>query len=484
VLAHKVFHEQRSAAQRNASRLGGHHRRRASRLSRILLTSDAHGFSVRQPRRSSEAYAITRSRYLSMQTPYNAALSSFQASFGEDPNYLGRAPGRVELLGNHTDYNGGLVLAAAIDRYTVVVGRPAGGRKARVCSTFADRSDRFEIDEIAQGSEGDWTRYVRGVVQVMGADRDGLASGFDAAIAGNVPIGAGLSSSASLEAAVAFFLVQAAVVRGGATLDDDARMALAKLLQRAENEFVGVASGLLDQFSVLFGRSGYALSLDCRTLEYERLPLGDPAPAIVVCDTKTSRRLADGMYNQRRAECESVVSYFQARKSAKTVRQLRDLSLEEVQSTWENLDPVGRRRARHVLTENERVRKGADALRAGDAVTLGQLISASHASSRDDFENSSPALDALIEVAEDAPGFLGGKLSGAGWAGCTVNLVEATKALAFAESLKWGYKVRTGIDPAVHICQAAEGATGEIIRGDDSPRRHGEHGEEKTENSM
>ena len=210
-------------------------------------------------------------------------------------------------------------------------------------------------------------------------------------------------------------------------------MALAKILRRSENAFVGVASGLLDQFSSLFGREHHALYLDCQTLEYARLPLGDPGPAIIVCDSKTSRRLADGMYNRRRAECETVVTYFQAAKGPDRVTSLRDVELEELTGHWEKLDPVGRKRARHVLTENERVRRGCSCPQAGDLVEFGQLVSASHASSRDDFENSSEALDALIEAAESAPGFLGGKLSGAGWAGCTVNLVRADQAEAFAE---------------------------------------------------
>jgi galactokinase len=240
-------------------------------------------------------------------------------------------------------------------------------------------------------------------------------------------------------------------------------MTLARELRRAENDFVGVASGLLDQFSILFGRADHALVLDCATLAFDRVPLGDPAPAIVVCDSKTSRRLADGMYNRRRAEGERVVTHFQQKKGAERVRSLRDVTLEELVEEWDNLDPVGRKRARHVLAENERVRQGAEALRRGDVVTFGRLVSESHESSRVDFENSSPALDALVEVAQAAPGFLGGKLSGAGWAGCTVNLVRSDQADAFAAVVHDAYRRRTGTDPAVHVCRAAEGALGTRI---------------------
>ena len=245
---------------------------------------------------------------------------AFADAFGRSPALRGHArPGRVELLGNHTDYNGGLVMAAAIDRFTVVVGRPVAGRDCRVDAVNFDGRRHLRLDHLERSDGGDWANYVRGVVwAIQEADGPRLTSGFEMAIAGDVPLGAGLSSSASLQAAVAFFLLQAGLVPGRSSdlyagdLADPARMELAQILRRSENAFVGVASGLLDQFSSLFGRAGHALYLDCQTLEHERLPLGDPGPAIVVCDSKTSRRLADGMYNRRRAECETVVAYFQA----------------------------------------------------------------------------------------------------------------------------------------------------------------------------
>ena len=393
-----------------------------------------------------------------------SARAAFQDSFGASPTVSARAPARVELLGNHTDYNGGLVLAAAIDRYTVVGGRVAEGMEARVRSANLEGAETFPIDALERGEQGSWGRYVRGVAWAIQAEMGRLQSGFEAIIAGDVPLGAGLSSSASLQAALALFLLQAGLVPGrSAELDDPARMELAKVLRRSENEFVGVASGLLDQFSVLFGRAGHALTLDCRSLEYERVPLGDPAPAIVVCDSKTSRRLADGMYDRRVAECTTVVVHFAARKGREAVRLLRDVTREDLDSAWPDLDPVGRLRARHVLTENERVRRGAEALRRGDVAEFGALMTASHASSRDDFGNSSPALDALIEAAEAAPGYLGGKLSGAGWAGCTVNLVRADRAGAFAEAVRTAYALKTGSVPDVHICHAAEGAEGRAV---------------------
>jgi galactokinase len=375
--------------------------------------------------------------------------AEFGRVFGGAPAVLAQAPARVELLGNHTDYNGGLVMAAAIDRFTAVAGRAVGGGRCRVWSVPFAGEDVFDVGAIERGPEGAWGRYVRGVLWALGESL-AVRGGFEGVVAGDVPLGAGLSSSASLQAALAVFLAAAGVVEDPGD-SDERRMVLARWLQRSENEFVGVASGLLDQFSVLFGRAGHALRLDCRSLEFARLPLGDPAPAIVVCDSRTSRRLADGMYNRRREECERVVAHFGA-------RWLRDVSCADLERAWDRLDPVGRKRARHVLSENARVERGAAALRAGRLAEFGAVMSQSHASSRDDFGNSAPALDILVEAAEAAPGFLGGKLSGAGWAGCTVNLVASGRAADFSAAVTAGYARRTGIEPVIHICHAADGA--------------------------
>ena len=394
------------------------------------------------------------------------ARAAFTAQFGGEPTALACAPGRVELLGNHTDYNGGLVMAAAIDRTTVVVGRRIAGRQARVFSINFGQTDDYSLDAIERTEAGAWTRYVRGVCWALTHSHGPLLSGFEAVVVGDVPLGAGLSSSASLQASVARFLIQLGVVPDLSSRDfdgdrsDPLRMELAKTLRRSENDFVGVGSGLLDQFSSLFGRAGHALFLDCDTLVHDRLPLGTPPPAIVVCDSKTSRRLADGMYDQRRAECDRVTAFFRDRIPHQGEFLLSRVGIEQLEAAWDRLDPVGRKRARHVLSENERVRRGVEALKTNDIVAFGRLMSASHASSRDDFENSSTALDTLIEAAEAAPGFLGGKLSGAGWAGCTVNLVQADKADEFAEVVRTAYARKTGTTPDIHICRADDGAFG------------------------
>ena len=394
------------------------------------------------------------------------ASAAFAEQFGRQPGFAGCAPGRVELLGNHTDYNGGLVMAVAIDRFTVAVGRPSSGSGCRVHAINFQADDDFNL-QLLQRSDGvDWSNYVKGVIwAIQDAAGPRLTSGFDMAILGNVPLGAGLSSSASLEAAVALFLLRAGLVQGRSNvfskpeLTDPARMALAKILRRSENAFVGVASGLLDQFSSLFGREHHALYLDCQTLEYARLPLGDPGPAIIVCDSKTSRRLADGMYNRRRAECETVVTYFQAAKGPDRVTSLRDIdtgradkALGQARSRWAASEPgtcsprtiasaAGPRRSRRATWPNS---ANWSRPRTHRAVTT----------SRTAPRPSTP----LSKRPKPAPGFLGGKLSGAGWAGCTVNLVRADQAEAFAEEVRTAYARRTGVTPDIHICHAADGA--------------------------
>jgi galactokinase len=394
------------------------------------------------------------------------ARTAFAGRFGGEPTAFGCAPGRVELLGNHTDYNGGLVMAAAIDRVAVMAGRRSAGREAKVLSVNFRQTDRFSLDGLVAADAEGWTRYVRGVCWALSEWAGPMGAGFEAALVGDVPLGAGLASSASLQAAVGWFLIQLGLVPGRSIADfhgeagDALRMELATVLRRSENAFVGVGSGLLDQFSSLFGRADSALFLDCDSLAHERLSLGSPAPAIVVCDSQTSRRLADGMYDQRRSECERVSAAFRDRIPHQGDLLLSRVPRAQLLAEWEHLDPVGRRRARHVLSENERVKSGVAALKGGDQAALGRLMSASHVSSRDDFENSSRALDTLIEIAQDAPGFLGGKLSGAGWAGCTVNLVRAECAVDFSDAVRTAYARVTGTTPEIHICRAAQGAFG------------------------
>ncbi len=383
------------------------------------------------------------------------AVTQFQEVFGGDPDTKAFAPGRVEILGNHTDYNQGLVMAVAIDRFTIVVGRPIAETIATIHASQFGQTDSLDLaaPAIETGPAGDWRRYTRGVIWALRSQLS-FNQGFEALILGNLPLGAGLSSSASLQVALALFLQ---ALHHQNITNDTARMALAKRLRKAENGFVGVASGLLDFATVLFGRPGEALFLDCRTLESRRVSLSQTPPAIVVMDTATSRQLADGMYNIRRSECERILEHFRKLKSkgVSELLSLRDISIEELSANWKYLDPVGRQRARHVLLENQRVADGLAALEAGDLMTLGILMSRSHKSSMTDFQNSSDALDALVESALAAPGSLGAKLSGAGWAGCVVALVEPEQVDQFKRACAATYQEKTGLKTEVYVAFSA-----------------------------
>jgi len=389
----------------------------------------------------------------SLQALISQAVESFRTRFGAEPSLQSFAPGRVEILGNHTDYNEGLVLGVAIDRYSVVVGRPVAGSQCRIYAQAFDQTDAIDLAEatIASPPEGDWRRYTRGVLWAMRSQWP-ATQGFEAVIAGNVPLGSGLSSSASLQVALGLFLN---ALHGQSIENDNARMALAKRLRKAENGFVGVASGLLDFVTVLFGRPGHAVYLDCRSLAVRRVSLGTSPPAIVVMDTATSRRLADGMYNIRRSECERVTDHFRKARGATEVMSLRDITPEELSANWKYLDPIGRLRARHVLLENQRVADGVQALEQGDLATLGLLVSRSHKSSLNDFENSSQALDALVASALTSPGCLGAKLSGAGWAGCVVALVKPEEVAAFTKACSAAYRQQTGLEGDIYVAYSA-----------------------------
>jgi galactokinase len=407
--------------------------------------------------------------------PLARVLAAWSAHDAQPPTLGARAGGRVELLGNHTDYNGGLVLAAAIDRHTVVIGRPDATMELRVvaldCKEDEEPTDLIPIaalhasestpvQDLPHGTAGLWTRYVRGVLWSLQLAYGPLRQGGILLIAGNIPQGAGLSSSASLQASLALALLTIGFESGPdpRSLSDNDRKQLARWLRRSENQFVGVASGILDQMTVLMGAPAQAVLLDCADEQCWRVSLGQPAPAIVVCDSRTSRELAEGMYNHRKAECDAIAEWFRAQGKLKAEEPLSAIDLADLEAAWQSLDPIARRRARHVLTENERVRLGSRALMRGDVASLGKLMIESQESSRADFENSSKHLDALVEAAKAAPGFIGAKLSGAGWAGCTVNLVEPAATEAFSNAVRSRYMAETGLDPHIWVCHAAAGA--------------------------
>jgi galactokinase len=370
----------------------------------------------------------------------------FERRFGKKPPYVIRAPGRVNLIGEHTDYNDGFVLPMAIDRAVWIALRPRDDRRVMVHSLDFDTAADFSLDNLKHGN-AQWGEYVKGVAWSLQEAGD-ILRGWEGVIAGDVPIGAGLSSSAAIELATArAFATVSSLAWDAATM--------AKFAQRAENQWVGVNCGIMDQMISAAGKSDHALLIDCRSLDTELVPL--PAETVViVLDTATRRGLVDSAYNERRAQCEAAVTFF-------AVKALRDVSVEQFQSRANSLDNVTRRRARHVITENERTLQAADAMRRGNAATLGALMNASHASLRDDFEVSSKELNVMVECAVKQHGCYGARMTGAGFGGCAVALVPASIVRSFVEGVGRSYEEMTGLTPSIYVCTATNGA--EVVEG-------------------
>jgi galactokinase len=364
---------------------------------------------------------------------------------------LFQAPGRVNLIGEHTDYNDGFVLPMAINRQVMLAARLRADAQVRLWSVSFGQGSEFTLDAIAPEPRAPWSNYVRGVAEVLQQQGYPLR-GMDAAIAGNVPIGSGLSSSAAIEMATA---VAWRDLRGL----DIALADLALLGQRAENEFVGMKCGIMDQFIAALGASGHALLIDCRSLWFDRVEL-PPGMSVVVCDTMKRRGLVDSEYNQRRRECEQGVELLQPHLP-QAVEALRDVTGEDLARYAHTLPATVLKRCRHVVSENERTLQAVAALRAGDVRQFGRLMDLSHASLRDDYEVSCVELDGMVEVARGIAGCLGARMTGAGFGGCTVNWVRADAADGFARQVADGYRERTGVSPEVYGCAASAGA-GEV----------------------
>lgn len=363
------------------------------------------------------------------------------------------APGRVNLLGEHVDYNDGPVLPAAIDRCVRLVVQPQAGSLVHLEATDLHEETTFDLRALAakQDIHGAplpaWALYPAGVAWVL--QQNGLAvSGFSGAYTSNVPIGAGLSSSAAVE--VGFAVAWQALSGWSAT-----PMTLARLAQQAENRYVGVNCGLMDQFASANGVEGHALYFDTRSLDWHPVPL--PAgTAIVIADSGVRRSLANSAYNERRAACEETVA--RLKPFLPEIRALRDVTPAQLAALADHLPATVHRRAKHVVEECARVDQAMVYLEQGDAVSFGQLMYAGHASLRDLYEVSCPELDRLVEIAGSLPGCLGARLTGAGFGGCTVNLVNGATAPAFVDGLKAGYKAATGREAQVYLCHASQGA--------------------------
>lgn len=380
-------------------------------------------------------------------------VESFEHYFKGKHTVETRAPGRVNLLGEHVDYNQGVVLPAAIDRAVRLAAAPGEGGRVTLRALDMGESAAFNLDEVEKRIDIDgkplpgWSLYPAGVAWAL--QEAGLeVGGMQAAFTSDIPIGAGLSSSAAVEVGFA----SAWQALHGWEVD---KLSLAKLCQRAENEYVGVSSGLMDQFASACGEEGHVLCFDTRSLEWTAIEM-PPGTAIVIADSGIRRRLSGSAYNDRRAACDRAVELLQ--KHLPGIKSLRDVSTVELAAYSAYLPTEIEHRAEHVVKEIHRVEQAIIALKRGDAHMFGGFMFASHKSLRDLFEVSLPELDCLVEVARGLPGIYGARLTGAGFGGCTVNLVEEKDAEVFMQGLQDGYKVLTGREAKVYLCRASNGA--------------------------
>ena len=371
----------------------------------------------------------------------------FEDLFGSSPRIF-RAPGRVNLLGEHTDYNEGFVLPCAIGFSTRVAIFPRQDRKLVIRSEEFSEQYEFDLDDLPSRGKGVWSDYVLGIA-VMLRQMGHCTPGASLLVRGEVPIGAGLSSSAAIEVASALALMSL----------DGAQLPLpevAKLCQRTENLFIGARVGIMDQFVSCLGKAGHALLLDCRSLEYKLIPIPDSL-RLVICNTMVKHEHASGAYNRRREECDEGVKILA--QWYPEIRALRDVSVEQLQRHAAKIPEVIYKRCLHVVSENERVLAGARYMTEGDVSRFGALMRESHRSLRDLFEVSCRELDVMAEIAESLTGYCGGRMTGGGFGGCTVNLVKTGDAQKFAEQISERYNAALGIKPDVYVCSAANGAS-------------------------
>lgn len=374
---------------------------------------------------------------------------TFAEIFGCPPAVEVEAPGRVNLIGEHTDYNDGFVLPVAIDRSIKFAACPRRDRRVRVYAVdFEDRVE-FSLDALSKDNEHPWSNYLRGVFKFLEAEGHPL-KGSDIVFGGNVPREAGLSSSAAVEVGA----VALAMKLFGLNLSP---VEVVKLARRAENEFVNVPCGIMDQFISALGRKDHALFLDCRDLAYRHVPLRGNVK-IIVCNSGVRRALASSEYEIRLQQCRQAVA--QLRTTGLEVNSLRDVGLADLEAAGPVLAEVLLKRARHVVSENHRVLEAVKILEKGDLEKFGELMNASHESLRDDYEVSSRELDLLVDLARRQPGVLGARMTGAGFGGCTVNLVRAEAAESFAEAVREGYRRALGFDADIYVCKASDGALG------------------------
>jgi galactokinase len=373
-------------------------------------------------------------------------LTAFKSRFGTGASVY-RAPGRVNLIGEHTDYNEGFVLPAAIGFSCWVGIAPRDDRKLSLYSENFKETRDADLDDLGTRGSGHWWDYPLGVAWAL-QEAGYRLRGANIYIAGDVPLGAGLSSSAAIEVSTGYALLSAA----GCAID---LTKLALLCQGAENNFVGARVGIMDQFVSCHGRAGHALMIDCRSLEYRAVKL-PPKVSLVICNTMVKHKLQAGDYNVRRAECEEAVRKLSA--ALPRIRSLRDVNSEELTQNQSLLSETLYRRCRHVISENGRVRKAADLFARGKTEGLREVMSASHQSMRDDYEISCRELDLMVEIAGRQRGVYGARMTGGGFGGCTINFVEVEHAAEFQRRVSTEYEFAIGLRPDIYICEASQGA--------------------------
>lgn len=366
----------------------------------------------------------------------------FQDEFGEAPTFIVRAPGRVNLIGEHTDYNDGFVFPMAINRATWIALRPRQDNEVFAVSIDLKDKQQFSLDDLHKAPKTRWIDYLIGVSWALQQKGYSL-SGWEGVVTGDVPIGSGLSSSAALELATAraFYNVS--------DFEWDAAT-MAKVGMSAENDWLGLKTGIMDQMISAAGVENRALLIDCRSLETATAPL-PPNTAVVILDTSTRRGLVDSKYNERREQCEAAAKHFE-------VKALRDVDVETFNQRADELDELIRKRAKHIVNENDRTLRARDVMNAGDATALGQLMIESHISLRDDFEVSSPALDAIVDCANAESSCYGARMTGAGFGGCAVALVKADEVETFVKNVTACYTSNTDYTPQIYISSASNGA--------------------------
>jgi galactokinase len=375
-------------------------------------------------------------------------IKRFHQLYGNTPQLIATVPARINLIGEHTDYNDGYVLPAAIDRNIIIAGRRRDDRSVNLFSVDLKPERHVSLDDLKYDEENLWTNYPVGVAVVL--QREGLMlKGADLLIRGNIPIGAGLSSSAAI--CVGSTLVLSRL--NGIAITP---MEIVKFAQQAETDFIGVQCGIMDQFVAIMGKKDHALFLDCKTLEYRHIPLPKNI-RIIICDTGTHRELARSAYNQRRAECEDAVR--QLTRFYPSVESLRDISYDQFQSIEDKLSPIARKRALHVISENDRVLKSVQALQHNRLDEFGLLMIESHKSLRDNYDVSSKELDAFVDIAVESEGVLGARMTGAGFGGSAICIVEKDNVDSFVQRLRSSYPKRAGRSLTIYISSIYGGAT-------------------------